>query len=118
MKFESFKDQTALTVVLSLISALTILFNGLVIAALIGNKSLRAVRSNAYILCLAVTDIGVGLITMPFNIDYHRSKGHTWDYGEAACITWLLNDLFLCTASMWLIAAIAADRLVVSLTFS
>ncbi len=64
------------------------------------------------LLLLALTDLLVGLVAMPLNVDYHMS-GSLWTHHDHVCVFWLLTDTVICTASIWTMVAIAVDRLMV-----
>ena len=92
----------------------------------------------------AVTDILVGAIAMPFTIEKlhlsnmlslsntngvsncttncsssnatQSSKSQTpgWQHNDGVCIIWIFADVVACTASIWNLAIIAFDRLLVN----
>ena len=64
------------------------------------------------LLLLALTDLLVGLVAMPLNVDFHVS-GSLWTHHNRVCVFWLLTDTVICTASVWTMVAIAVDRLMV-----
>ena len=59
-----------------------------------------------------MTDLLVGGIVLPLNIDYlfHHQQ---WHRGEILCGVWLVTDTVVCTASIWNLVAIAVDRMLV-----
>ena len=61
----------------------------------------------------AFTDLCVGLVVMPLNFDYYV-HGEEWIRSKQVCVLWLLTDTIACTMSVWILVAIAVDRLVVS----
>lgn len=93
------------------LAALTIIGNCLVLVAVAFRKSIRSIRSNMFITSLALTDLILGLVGMPLNVDF-LVNGGVWRHGDGACAFWIFADIFVCTASVWNLVAIAADRLV------
>ncbi|KAJ8350017.1 hypothetical protein SKAU_G00251470 [Synaphobranchus kaupii] len=62
-----------------------------------------------YLICsLAVTDLLVAILVMPFSIVYITKE--TWIMGQAVCNIWLGVDITCCTCSILHLAAIALDR--------
>ena len=54
----------------SFLSLATVLGNSLVLVAFASRRSLRSVRSNVFIMGLALTDVIVGGIVMPIHLHY------------------------------------------------
>lgn len=106
-----------------LIASFTILGNIWVLSTFLFHPPIRRVRSNLFILSLeqyskqwitcltAVTDLMVGVIVMPLNIDYHE-EDQKWTHDNWVCSLWLVSDTLACTASIWTLVIIAIDRLV------
>lgn len=92
---------------LSLIILLTVVGNILVILSVFTYKPLRIVQ-NFFIVSLAVADLTVALLVMPFNVAY--SILGRWEFGMHMCKTWLTFDILCCTASILNLCAIALDR--------
>ena len=69
--------------------------------------SLQVVQ-NFYIVSLAVADMAVASLVMPFNVaNYVIGQ---WVFGEIFCNIWLTSDILMCTASILNLCAIAIDR--------
>ncbi|KAK9508840.1 hypothetical protein O3M35_006301 [Rhynocoris fuscipes] len=94
-------------VILSLIIILTIVGNILVILSVFTYKPLRIVQ-NFFIVSLAVADLTVALLVLPFNVAY--SILGRWEFGIHVCKMWLTCDVMCCTASILNLCAIALDR--------
>ncbi|XP_076018123.1 5-hydroxytryptamine receptor 1F [Genypterus blacodes] len=106
-------DETAptskilLTMTLSVVAILTTLFNCLVITAIAVTRKLHHPAN--YLICsLAVTDLLVAVLVMPFSIIYIQKQ--TWVMGQVVCTIWLSVDITCCTCSILHLAAIAIDR--------
>ncbi|KAL0963656.1 hypothetical protein UPYG_G00309170 [Umbra pygmaea] len=96
-----------LTLTLSLIAVMTTAINSLVITAIIVTRKLHHPAN--YLICsLAVTDLLVSILVMPFSILYIQRE--SWVMGEAVCYVWLSVDITCCTCSILHLAAIALDR--------
>nr|XP_056711097.1 D(1B) dopamine receptor [Euleptes europaea] len=92
---------------LSLLVAWTLLGNGLVCAALVGCRRLRARVSSVFLASLAVSDLLVALLVMPWKAAAEVA-GH-WPFG-AFCRVWVAFDILCSTASILSLCAIALDR--------
>ncbi|XP_067643430.1 tyramine/octopamine receptor [Eurosta solidaginis] len=95
------------TIVLSIIIVLTIIGNVLVILSVFTYKPLRIVQ-NFFIVSLAVADLTVALLVLPFNVAY--SILGRWEFGIHICKMWLTCDILCCTSSILNLCAIALDR--------
>ncbi|XP_044735723.1 probable G-protein coupled receptor No18 [Chrysoperla carnea] len=93
--------------ILSILIILTIAGNILVILSVFTYKPLRIVQ-NFFIVSLAVADLTVALLVMPFNVTYYILG--RWEFGIHACKMWLTSDVLCCTASILHLCAIALDR--------
>ena len=111
---------------------ITILGNVLVLLAFCMKHSLRNIRSNTFIASLgkfnfqltripivfpifsAITDLLVGVLVMPFSIQYHNYNYH-WVASNVSCYFWTFADMVSSAASIWSLVAIAIDRWMVSL---
>lgn len=94
-------------IVLSIIIVLTIIGNILVILSVFTYKPLRIVQ-NFFIVSLAVADLTVALLVLPFNVAY--SILGRWVFGIYLCKMWLTCDIMCCTSSILNLCAIALDR--------
>lgn len=94
-------------VVLSLIIIFTIVGNVLVILSVFTYKPLRIVQ-NFFIVSLAVADLTVAVLVLPFNVAY--SILGRWEFGINLCKLWLTCDVLCCTSSILNLCAIALDR--------
>uniref|UniRef100_A0A3Q4GKZ4 5-hydroxytryptamine (serotonin) receptor 1Fa n=1 Tax=Neolamprologus brichardi TaxID=32507 RepID=A0A3Q4GKZ4_NEOBR len=96
-----------LTITLSVLAILTTFFNCLVITAIAVTRKLHHPAN--YLICsLAVTDLLVAVLVMPFSIIYIQKK--SWVMGQVVCTLWLSVDITCCTCSILHLAAIAIDR--------
>ncbi|KAH7952921.1 hypothetical protein HPB49_002621 [Dermacentor silvarum] len=100
-------EAVATVLVLSTIVAGTVFGNVLVVLAIFTYRPLRSVQ-NMFIVSLAVADIAVALLVMPFNVAY--SIMGRWVFGLHMCELWLTCDVLCCTASILNLCAIALDR--------
>lgn len=96
-----------MAIVLSVIIVLTIIGNILVILSVFTYKPLRIVQ-NFFIVSLAVADLTVALLVLPFNVAY--SILGRWEFGIYLCKMWLTCDIMCCTSSILNLCAIALDR--------
>ncbi|KAM4633167.1 5-hydroxytryptamine receptor 1E [Polymixia lowei] len=104
----NFTDKMAVVVVvLGLLTLLTVLINGAVIAAICTTKKLH-LPANYLICSLAVTDFLVAVLVMPVSILYITME--TWSLGEVVCEAWLSVDMTCCTCSILHLCVIALDR--------
>ena len=98
----------AIGVVLALFSFITILGNLLVITAVVKEVYLRTV-TNYLIVSLAIADVMVGGIVMPFSIS-HELTNQVWYYGPEWCDLWHSFDVLGSTASILNLCIISLDR--------
>lgn len=96
-----------LTLVLSFVILVTIIGNTLVILSVFTYKPLRIVQ-NFFIVSLAVADLTVAVLVMPFNV-VNMIIGR-WEFGIEMCKMWLTSDVLCCTSSILNLCAIALDR--------
>ena len=92
---------------LCVIIFVTLLGNGLVVSAVVTTRRLRC-AANYFVLSLAVTDITVALLVMPFYMVYNVSG--RWYFGCSFCYFWMSCDVMCCTASILHLCAIAMHR--------
>ncbi|XP_078600221.1 histamine H3 receptor-like [Branchiostoma floridae x Branchiostoma japonicum] len=89
------------------ISAVTIVGNLLAIAVFVKDGKLRS-TGDVYILNLAVADLTVGVISMPFTIA-ENVIGY-WPLSQTFCKAWLLVDFTACSESVLSMVLISFDR--------
>lgn len=95
-------------VVLAMFSFITVLGNMLVITAVVKELYLRTV-TNYLIVSLAIADVMVGGIVMPFSISYELNN-QVWHYGTEWCDLWHSFDVLGSTASILNLCIISLDR--------
>jgi len=89
------------------LTLLTVLGNGLVVAAVVRCRALRS-AAGLLIASLAVADLSVGALVLPFSAA-NQVLGR-WVFGVVWCHVWLAIDVWMCTASIYNLVAIAVDR--------
>ena len=94
-------------IIFSIIIIGTFLGNTLVCTAVSIVKKLRS-PSNLLIVSLAVADLLVSLLVMPFAALLEIRGG--WELGQTFCNTWTSMDVMLCTASILNLCMISVDR--------
>ena len=97
-----------LGVLLVLFCLITITGNTLVICAVLRERYLKS-ANNYYIVSLAIADLLVGLVVMPFNT-IHEMTSSYWFFGQIWCDLWHSFDVFASTASILSLVVIALDR--------
>ncbi|GAB1864655.1 Probable G-protein coupled receptor No18 [Camponotus japonicus] len=95
------------TLTLSFLVVATVFGNMLVILSVFTYRPLRIVQ-NFFIVSLAVADLAVAILVMPFNVAYLLLG--KWIFGIHLCKLWLTCDVLCCTASILNLCAIAMDR--------
>jgi octopamine/tyramine receptor len=71
-------------------------------------RPLQSVQ-NIFIVSLAVSDLCVATILLPFRIILHLSDGF-WVFGTVLCHLFITMDILLCTSSILNLCCIALDR--------
>ena len=83
--------------------------NLLTIVTFLRDKNIYNKPANIFILNLAVADLKVGLVSLPwFNLWWHYGD---WIFGEKLCKFWVIVDFAACTESMIAMLLIGWDRL-------
>lgn len=95
-------------VVLAMFTFITVLGNLLVITAVVKELYLRTV-TNYLIVSLAIADVMVGGIVMPFSISLEMNN-NVWYYGTTWCDLWHSFDVLGSTASILNLCLISLDR--------
>ncbi|KAM7000002.1 histamine receptor H2a [Tautogolabrus adspersus] len=96
-----------LGVLLSLFILLTVSGNVLVCLAVCASRRLRCL-TNCFIVSLAVTDLLLGLLVLPFSALLQLNS--EWPLGPVFCNFYISMDVMLCTASILTLLAISVDR--------
>lgn len=95
-------------VMLAIITAVTVMGNTLVVIAVCVVKKLRQ-PSNYLLVSLAVADLSVAIVVMPFVIVTDLTGGK-WLFGEVFCNIFIGMDVMCCTASIMTLCVISVDR--------
>ncbi|XP_050397572.1 5-hydroxytryptamine receptor 4 [Patella vulgata] len=94
--------------ILMFVPITTIVGNGIVITAFATHRRLRNI-TNSFVVSLAIADIGVAVIVMPFSI-YQQLNNKAWALGYSMCIVVTSFDVMLCTISIFHLSCLAIDR--------
>ena len=95
------------SIVVCIIMIIIVLDNAMVIAVIALDRNLKS-ESNWFIASLAVSDLLVGLLIMPFSLA-NELMGY-WYFGQILCELWLSTDVLLCTASILNLCLISLVR--------
>ncbi|NWJ12003.1 DRD5L protein, partial [Crypturellus undulatus] len=87
----------------------TVLGNALVCVAVLRFRHLRAKVTNWFVLSLAVSDLCVALLVMPWRA-VTEVAGGLWFFGSRFCDTWVAFDIMCSTASILHLCIISLDR--------
>ncbi|XP_050416576.1 dopamine D2-like receptor [Patella vulgata] len=96
-------------IMLIVIPIFTVFGNILVVMSVYRERSLRTV-TNYFICSLAVADIFVAVLVMPFAV-YMEVTG-AWLFSDPLCDAWVASDVMACTASILNLTAISVDRFI------
>ncbi|XP_077978798.1 5-hydroxytryptamine receptor 1A-alpha-like [Glandiceps talaboti] len=98
----------SVSILLVLIILATIVGNVLVIVTILATMTLRTNVSYWLLLSLALSDLLVAVLVMPFGLK--QQVGDNLTSGETLCDIWIWLDVTCCTASILNVACIAVDR--------
>nr|WNH96629.1 5-HT4 [Sinonovacula constricta] len=97
-----------LSCLLFIFPCLTMLGNVMVIVAVLTHKRLQTV-TNAFVVSLAVADIMVAILVMPFGI-YQQYNNKVWNLGRQWCLITTSFDVMFTTTSIFNLSCLAIDR--------
>ena len=100
--------QYILGLAMTVLIIVTVVGNLMTVAAYIIDKRLHNVY-NTFIFNLAITDLLIGLISMPFHAWYTVGE-FNWPLGRVVCKFWLVVDYTLCFESVLMILLLSYDR--------
>ncbi|XP_053407904.1 histamine H2 receptor-like [Mercenaria mercenaria] len=101
-------QQIVISIILGILIIGTIIGNSLVCIAVSIVKRLQS-PSNLLIVSLALSDLLVALLVMPFAAIL-EILGGTWPFSETICDLWTSLDVIMCTASILNLCMISVDR--------
>ncbi|GFO11751.1 dopamine receptor 2 [Plakobranchus ocellatus] len=101
-------NNPAVGVLLAIFSLVVVVGNIMVIVAVFKEIYLRTV-TNYFIVSLAIADVMVGGVVMPFSIS-NEVTNSVWLYGQAWCDLWRSLDVLASTASILNLCVISLDR--------
>ena len=96
-----------LSIIITAMMIVIVVGNMLVVIAIATENNLTTVQ-NWFIASLAVADMLIGLVVMPFSLSYEL-MGY-WMFGKIWCDFHGALDVFLCTSSIMNICLISLDR--------
>ncbi|KAM6249094.1 histamine H2 receptor [Spheniscus humboldti] len=92
---------------LAILIVITLCGNIIVCLAVTLDRRLRSL-TNCIIVSLAITDLLLGLLVLPFSAFYELAK--EWPFGSTLCNIYTSLDVMLCTASILNLFMISLDR--------
>lgn len=92
---------------LAILIMITLFGNIIVCLAVTLDRRLRSL-TNCIIVSLAITDLLLGLLVLPFSAFYELTKD--WPFGSTLCNIYTSLDVMLCTASILNLFMISLDR--------
>lgn len=104
---DSVAFKITVSVALTVLILITIAGNVVVCLAVGLNRRLRTL-TNCFIVSLAITDLLLGLLVLPFSAIYQLSC--RWNFGKVFCNIYTSLDVMLCTASILNLFMISLDR--------
>ena len=112
-EYDYIRMTTSFQIVSAILISILILFaisgNTITIIAYITDKRLHTVY-DFFIFNLAITDLLIGCISMPFYAIYTLQE-FVWKFGDTFCKVWNVIDFTLCLESIILILMLSFDRL-------
>lgn len=103
-------EYVIMAVYLIVVLVLTVAGNVLVISVVVAYQRLQQV-TNYFIVSLAVSDLLIAALTLPFTI-YQNLHNGIWCLNLATCGVWLVVDSLVSTSAIWSLVAISIDRLI------
>uniref|UniRef100_A0A671Q3N7 5-hydroxytryptamine (serotonin) receptor 7c n=1 Tax=Sinocyclocheilus anshuiensis TaxID=1608454 RepID=A0A671Q3N7_9TELE len=97
-------EKIVIGMMLTIITTVTVIGNMLVVIAVCVVKKLRQ-PSNYLLVSLAVADLSVAIVVMPFVIVTDLTGGK-WLFGEVFCNIFIAMDVMCCTASIMTLCVI------------
>ncbi|XP_052098431.1 alpha-2A adrenergic receptor-like [Mytilus californianus] len=96
-----------IAILVSIFMIIIVFGNLLVVVAIATDRQLKTIQ-NWFIASLAVADLSLGLVIMPFSLANELMR--YWYFGPVWCDLWKAIDVLLCTASILSICLISLDR--------